>query len=1032
MPYTPPALRHGPRRRETLEIPSSGEIAIATPNATSSPPTSQARILPRAGSYLTKDRQTSIVTGDNDAPEDQVIDRRAAPGAGTYDSDESIVHNTHGSNQSFNSPSNTLDTPSGAIITPPESSEDEDEDEDENQRRDAIASLEKLREALSQIPSSYENTTETPVNFDTSTSPLNARRTSHSHFSSEIALPQNYVSATSTEPQIHLSEDSESDELRVKPPLLRKKTGELVKPLIRPPSRRKPSSMPGTPTYSKAVHFKQDIEQVRHFLRVDRPMAISSRSSPIEEYDSENEFAFGISYPPKREEWEIKLINFPSGSERQKAPVYIERIFLASDRQSLIGVVTCANFAMEKGVTCRFTLDDWKTTSEVVAEYNHDVRRKNPDNGRDRFNFTIKLTDYPALENKSLHLCVRYSVNGKEYWDNNNLKNYRVEFVKRTKTEPDRGRSIPSSRIDPSILRQQSMLPVEDSDEDKPVLRLHSSQNPGISSTSHAFRHEDPSQAFSNRYDFGAALTAALAGGQNALRRSTPKSKSAPGTIPETVITEKPDPQSEEYKELIEKYCFIGSRAEKVSSVDQAPLSDNSDFDIQPKLGAGPGRSARSETPDTIPLRDFTSDSELGVFMPLPADYGPDSLIALSPSADMEVKEKQKYQKQKEAKQEKEVEASEEEVRMEARLRGRELKLDGSWSEMKETETKSTEVEESILSGATISVTESLSEHRESVSEDTTLLNSNDSLMAKVEDQSILDLSKGSEDYMSLPSNDEDIASQAARQRTEQEILAVKLFSLFLAQCEELSGLHENALRKIGPSRFLENYRRILKAYVLKLRLEARTALEKDTVKVIESRGNRRSIAKQIVDFIALENEENVKPLVELAQLPLMKQNLEDWAKTAYGMPDATEESTPEQAEYFSEESDEEDDSDSRHEDWNADHLQTLTFTTIDKAYRFLYQSLPFQTLVLQLRLLALPTSLREIIETCPRRSIKILYYSDMSLINRFKHIIESYTATQWDWWPLVPKVPYLESDRLLLEWQVSRSSQDTYYIDTC
>jgi hypothetical protein len=106
--------------------------------------------------------------------------------------------------------------------------------------------------------------------------------------------------------------------------------------------------------------------------------------------------------------------------------------------------------------------------------------------------------------------------------------------------------------------------------------------------------------------------------------------------------------------------------------------------------------------------------------------------------------------------------------------------------------------------------------------------------------------------------------------------LAVKLFSLFFAESEELSHLYENALGKLGPSRFLKNYRRILKTYVLKLRVKARTALEKDTVKVIESRRNCRSIAKQVITLLAPENEKNVKPLDELARRPPMKKNLEE------------------------------------------------------------------------------------------------------------------------------------------------------------
>ena len=349
-------------------------------------------------------------------------------------------------------------------------------------------------------------------------------------------------------------------------------------------------------------------------------------------------------------------------------------------------------------------------------------------------------------------------------------------------------------------------------------------------------------------------------------------------------------------------------------------------------------------------------------------------------------------------------------------------------SEPKKVETNSADIDEGVtLAKTTILDIGFVSECGESSLEGTTLLDTNEAPVARAEYHAVLDSDKGIEDYMSLPSNDEDIASQALRQRTEQEILAVRLFSLFFAESKELGPLHKNALGKLGPSRFLENCRRILKTYVLKLRVEARTALEKDAIKVIASRRNRSSIAKQIMTLLAEENEENVKPLDRLVELPLMKQNLEDWARTAYGLPDAILDTVPEQAEYSSEESDEEEDGDDNHENEDKEHIKTLTFTNIEKAYHFLQTSAPFHTLILQLRLLGLPTSLREIIETSPKCSIKISANNDTSFMNRTKGIIEAYTAIQWDWWPLAPQVPDVAPDRLRLEWRVSRRSPGTY-----
>lgn len=503
--------------------------------------------------------------------------------------------------------------PSGAITTPPDSSDD-DEDRGRN-----IGSLRELQEALQYIPvkrqgsPNRDGAADTPTNSAASNTPArplsaDARKISHSRSSSEITLSK-HVSLNTDCTVISSSEGSDAeDELRIKPPLLRKKSGELVKPALRPASRRRPSSMPGTPTYSKAVHFNEDIEQVRHFLQVDRPIAVSAGSSPVETYDSESEYPFFDDRKDKEPEWEIKLANFPSADtyERQTMPVRVERIFLASDNKTLVGTVACANISFHKLVIARFTLDYWKTTSEVVAEYNHDVRRKQKDDGYDRFNFNIKLADQANLESKTLLLCVRYQVNGQEFWDNNGSINYQVDFVKKSKPSSKKGssgplRAIPRSRHSPTGPRPRSM-PAGSFDDDfgqdfgskfafgpsKPQLRDSPSATIRLkprSKRSNLFPDQTTKptgQAFSTRYDFSASLSAALSNAQTALGdRSglTPNGANkgskdyfnkdtaskvqvapVPGTRPGGLSSEKPDLQSAEYNELIQKFCFVRSR----------------------------------------------------------------------------------------------------------------------------------------------------------------------------------------------------------------------------------------------------------------------------------------------------------------------------------------------------------------------------------------------------------------------------------------------------------------------------------------
>jgi hypothetical protein len=619
MPYTPPSQRSPASSKTNSPILSRNHSYIDT--SPLSPATSQRPALPRSvssTSYLNRQRRTpSTSTADNTAANGHVV-VNGSPDL-VSDASRSRGPAANGSIRQSPSPVNHLLIPSGAITTPPDSSDDEE-------RGRSIGNLKELQEALQHIdvkrvPSPTRHAvTETPNNTPqlvTAARSLSAeaRKISHSRSSSEITLSQHLIHPLNTDPIISSSDgsDSEDDELRIKPPLLRKKSGELVKPALRPPSRRRPSSMPGTPTYSKAVHFNEDIEQVRHFLQVDRPIAVSAGSSPVETYDSETEYPFSEESRSKAPEWEIKLANFPSETyERQSAPVRVERIFLASDNQTLVGNIACANISFQKFVVARFTLDYWKTTSEVVAEFNHDVRKKQKDDGYDRFNFNIKLADQANLESKTLLLCVRYQVNGQEFWDNNNSMNYQVDFSKKVKQRQKKQRSngglgaIPRSRHSPLAPRPRSMPPSIDDDfghdfenkfqfgspravilSDSPStsIRLKPKSKRGSLFPDQAAQRSQSGQAFSSRYDFSASLSAALSTAQTALGErsglkidttdkankgyfdrpaSAPKAHTTgapiPGTRPDSLSSEKPDLQSAEYNELIQKFCFVRSQ----------------------------------------------------------------------------------------------------------------------------------------------------------------------------------------------------------------------------------------------------------------------------------------------------------------------------------------------------------------------------------------------------------------------------------------------------------------------------------------
>ncbi|KAN0095563.1 carbohydrate-binding module family 21 protein [Hyaloscypha variabilis] len=663
MPYTPPS-----QRSPAASAPHSPNLSRRSsyePHQPSGPAHSHRPELPRSTSYLTRHRRTNSVKTASFQPS-----LEPTP-PGTAEDEQYDRSSLAASSSLRKSPPPVTDDaqiPVGAIISPPDSatnSSDDEETKDERGRQlENLAELQAAIRVIEQHRESSPNRTAEevtkankalalimPTEIETGDKPTavhlekstveTLRKIGHNRSNTDtsvfIDLRHTPEASLSPSDEESISDEDEPERSRRKPQMLRKKSGELVRPALRPSSaRRRPSSMPGTPTFSKAVHFDSHLEHVRHFLQVDRPLAVSAGSSPVEAYDSDNEFPFGEDNsrgPPF--EWEIAVSNFPVEDPiRLSMPVRVERVFLSSDNKTLVGSVAVANLAFSKHVVARFTLDYWKTTSEVVAEYNHDIRQPKRE-GYDRFNFNIKLADQANLEAKTMFFCVKYSVNGQEYWDNNNSTNYQVDFKKKAK--PQNGKkgmqgaasrpinALPRSNKKSPTERPKSMpvafddfaggfdgkykledfkQPVHDYLGESGSLRLKGVKSSISLGSDNLTRRLAPphGQAFGNRYDFGASLSAAInaantvlgdksglvmkappkkqskkmipdaeetssplaMSSNQSLNKTTPAPKniqavaSSSGTeSPRLAGTEKPVLASQSYNELLDKYCFV-------------------------------------------------------------------------------------------------------------------------------------------------------------------------------------------------------------------------------------------------------------------------------------------------------------------------------------------------------------------------------------------------------------------------------------------------------------------------------------------
>lgn len=394
-------------------------------------------------------------------------------------------------------------------------------------------------------------------------------------------------------------EREESDPSPPRSPLLRKKSGELVRPAL-----RRPFSAPGTPTLPKFVHFDTKLEYIKHFVQLDMPLAVSANTSPVEEWLDNADFPF---QEEPEVEWEMRLVNFPKDpAARSRGAVLLERMFLSSNQKNLIGVVAVANLAYQKHVAARFTFDNWKTVSEVKAEYDKRASKKHAYDGYDRFNFVINLSSQANLESKKLMICVRYSVRGEEYWDNNSTMNYEVVFGRKEKSHgPEKHEDRHTSAGAPSLSHSHPEPPTSNkgrpmpppSDEfsfgsgrpltgvhmDKSVFELKKAHSGDPEAEPFKPREKQARQGFGTRYDFHLSLSAAMQSrdtiqdrttlitrakaGDQSVSHGVSKSEGSSPVLnakdssfnPSTIVSANHNLGSPVYKELVDKYCFVSA-----------------------------------------------------------------------------------------------------------------------------------------------------------------------------------------------------------------------------------------------------------------------------------------------------------------------------------------------------------------------------------------------------------------------------------------------------------------------------------------
>jgi hypothetical protein len=294
------------------------------------------------------------------------------------------------------------------------------------------------------MTTSYSTATDTSAGVN-----HESRRDLHLKFHAPVSFPslQVYVTTPSLNNTTIIRHPSESLKTDSSSPpdhgdaaqsrLVRKKSGQLVKPSLKSSSScskgglsivtlsNTSKSEPSTP---KAVHFDSQLEHVKLFLAEQKPLAVSRDGSPTDDTSGTDSdfpsFIFGGSNERKTDKvLSMKVNNMPPSIDTS-ADVGLEDLSIASEGTTLVGRVRLRNMAYTKDLAARFTFDNWLTTSEVIGKYLEAI-----DALFDRFTIMIRLGDIlPRIDGKTLIFALRYTVAGREIWDNNHGRNYVATF----------------------------------------------------------------------------------------------------------------------------------------------------------------------------------------------------------------------------------------------------------------------------------------------------------------------------------------------------------------------------------------------------------------------------------------------------------------------------------------------------------------------------------------------------------------------------------------------------------------------------
>lgn len=216
-------------------------------------------------------------------------------------------------------------------------------------------------------------------------------------------------------------------------------------PLTRPERVRRCSSLktgktpPGTPGRKKIVRFADvlglDLADIRTFMD-DIPKVPSSAYEDLQT-TFQNDVAAPLSLGQRLEKIIVPLFQQPGSLPNFLDVVQTQNVALENAAVTdpvcltITGLVRVRNLDFHKSVLVRYSLDGWRSFSDLQAQY--------VENSCDGFSdkFTFILFGNSLEVGQRIEIAVRFLCKGQQYWDNNHGLNYCFQCLPSTSVSLD-------------------------------------------------------------------------------------------------------------------------------------------------------------------------------------------------------------------------------------------------------------------------------------------------------------------------------------------------------------------------------------------------------------------------------------------------------------------------------------------------------------------------------------------------------------------------------------------------------------------